>query len=78
MKSAVLEHRRVESEIKSGRNRRSAPAQGVEGAARLHAVLECLPTNILMTNLEFEITYVNPASLRTLKSVEKHLPLPAD
>ena len=77
MKSAVLEHPPAEAESRSVRNGRSAQTQSAEGA-RLHAVLECLPTNILMTNLDFEITYVNPASLRTLKSVEKYLPIPAE
>ncbi|MGD0890685.1 MAG: methyl-accepting chemotaxis protein [Terracidiphilus sp.] len=77
MKSAVLEHTPVDSEKKSDRNGRPAPASGGDGA-RLRAALECVPVNILMTNLDFEITYVNPASLRTLKSIEKFLPVPAE
>jgi methyl-accepting chemotaxis protein len=47
-------------------------------ASRLKAMLENSPTNILMANPDLEITYVNPASLRTLKTIEHLLAVPAD
>ena len=47
-------------------------------ASRLKAMLENCPINILTANPDLEITYVNPASLRTLKTIEKYLAVPAE
>lgn len=38
------------------------------------AMSENSPINILMANTDLEITYVNPASEKTLKTLEQHLP----
>ena len=47
-------------------------------AAEKMAIVENAPTNILLANLEGTITYANPASVRTLKSIEAALPVPVD
>ncbi len=36
------------------------------------------PINILYCDRDFVINYVNPKSLETLRTIEKHLPIPAD
>ena len=47
-------------------------------AAEKMAIVENAPTNILLADLEGTITYANPASVRTLKSIEAALPCPVD
>jgi len=43
-----------------------------------HALVENAPINILLADLQGVITYVNPASLKTLKTIEKLLPIRAE
>jgi methyl-accepting chemotaxis protein len=43
--------------------------------SRLASMLENAPTNVLMANRELTIIYVNPASLATLRRIERHLPV---
>ncbi len=68
MKTALLEK-------KNGRPVATSMSSEV---SRLKAMLENSPTNILMANPDLEITYVNPASLKTLKTIEHLLPVKAD
>jgi len=65
MKTAVLE----------SRNGHATKTKKVSEAALLKAMLENSPVNIILANLDLEITYLNPASLRTLKRVEHALPV---
>lgn len=46
--------------------------------SRLFCMVENSPTNVMLADLDFKITYVNPASLRLLKRLEEHLPVPHD
>lgn len=55
----------------------SAKRKAQNGGLHL-AMLENLPTNVLLANQDLEITYVNPASLKTLKKIEHLLPVTAD
>jgi methyl-accepting chemotaxis protein len=48
-----------------------------EKAARMQGVVENAPANIMYANLDGVIEYVNPKSLETLKTIEKHLPVRA-
>jgi methyl-accepting chemotaxis protein len=43
--------------------------------ARLASMLENAPTNVLMADRDLKIIYVNPASLNTLRKLEKYLPV---
>ncbi len=45
---------------------------------RFEAMLENAPTNIMFADRDLVIRYMNPASLRTLKTLEQHLPVRAD
>jgi len=45
---------------------------------RLLQMLDNMPINIMMCDLDFNITYVNATSVRTLRSVQQYLPIPAD
>lgn len=47
-------------------------------AAEKSAIVENAPINIMLANVNGIITYLNPASKRTLKSIEKILPIPVD
>ncbi len=42
------------------------------------AILENTPMNILLADLDGQITYMNPSSMKTLKSIESILPCPAE
>src|SRR5262245_58730217 len=54
-------------------NRRMAAEQ-----SRLMSMLENSPTNVLMADRELKIIYVNPASLATLRKLERYLPVKAE
>ena len=79
MSHAVIEPAR-EPEVSSRRHRSSTPAprqnaaQQLEG--RFRAVLDNAPFNVMLANQDFEIVYLNQASLRTLEKIEKYLPVP--
>ena len=47
-------------------------------AMQTHAIVESTPTNILLANKEGEIIYMNPASEKTLKTIESFLPTTVD
>lgn len=47
-------------------------------AAEKSAIVENAPINIMIADLHGRITYLNPASKRTLKSIEHVLPIPVD
>lgn len=50
-----------------------------ENKGKIYAsIADNTPSNIMVTNTDLEITYVNPASLRTLQSIEHLLPCRAD
>jgi methyl-accepting chemotaxis protein len=42
------------------------------------AMLENIPVSVMMADRDMVITYVNPASLKKLKEIEKYLPVRAD
>lgn len=44
-------------------------------SARVCAMIENAPINIMMADLDFNITYANPATFRTLKRIEHLLPI---
>jgi methyl-accepting chemotaxis protein len=46
--------------------------------SRITSMVENAPINMMFADRDFNITYMNPASLRTLKTMEKSLPVPAD
>jgi len=48
-----------------------------EAQARLKSMVENAPINIIMADLDFKITYSNPASQRTLQGLEHLLPCKA-
>jgi len=47
--------------------------------AKVNSMMENAPINVLFADIEtFNITYANPASVKTLKTIEQHLPVPVD
>ena len=46
--------------------------------ARIHSMMENAPINIMCADLEFKLRYMNPASMKTLRTLEKLLPKPVD
>jgi len=46
--------------------------------SRIYSMMENAPINVMMSDLDFNITYVNPKSFQTLKSIEKLLPITAE
>ncbi len=47
--------------------------------ARVNSMMENAPVNVLFADAEtFNITYANPASMTTLKTIEQYLPIPID
>ena len=49
-----------------------------EEMARIQDMMKNAPINIMYADLNFNITYVNPKSLETLKKIEQYLPVSAD
>ena len=49
---------------------------GVESSFK--QMIENAPINVIFANTDLEITYMNPASLSTLRTLEQHLPIKAD
>lgn len=46
--------------------------------ARIFSMMENAPTNIMYCDLEFKLTYMNPKSKETLRTLERFLPKPVD
>jgi len=46
--------------------------------ARIQAMVENAPINIMMADTDLRITYVNPASVKTLTTLAEYLPIPVD
>lgn len=49
-----------------------------EMMTRMYNMMENAPVNIMYTDLNFKITYINPQSLATLKTIQEYLPVNAD
>ncbi len=49
-----------------------------KGMARVNSMMENAPINIMCTDMELNIQYMNPASRETLRGLEKHLPVRVD
>ena len=47
-------------------------------AARVQSMMEQAPINVMFADREFKIRYVNPASIKTLKTIEQLLPIKAE
>jgi methyl-accepting chemotaxis protein len=47
-------------------------------AARISSMMEQAPINVMFAGPDFKISYINPASVKTLKSIESLLPVKAD
>lgn len=47
-------------------------------AARVQSMMDQAPINVMFADRELKIRYMNPASLKTLKAIEKLLPVRAD
>lgn len=46
--------------------------------ARIQNMMDNLPINVIMANRDSKIVYMNPATVRTLKTIEHLLPVPVD
>jgi methyl-accepting chemotaxis protein len=49
-----------------------------EQAQRLQNMMDNLPSNVMMADLDCNIVYMNPSSVKTLKKIESLLPVPVD
>lgn len=49
-----------------------------EEVTRMTSIVEQAPANIMFADRDYNITYVNPKSLETLREIEQHLPCRAD
>ena len=43
-------------------------------AVKLQSMMDNIPVNVLLSDREFNLTYMNPSSATTLKKIEAHLP----
>lgn len=48
------------------------------GALHAYAMLQNVPINIIFADLDLRIQYMNPASVRTLKTLQQYLPCPVE
>ncbi len=57
----------------------AAVRKPIEDAARVQAIVENAPINIMFADTkDFNVQYMNPASFKTLKSIEQYLPVSAE
>jgi methyl-accepting chemotaxis protein len=47
-------------------------------SARLQSMMDNLPINVMMAGPDLTLTYMNPASIKTLKTIENQLPVKVD
>ncbi len=47
-------------------------------AFRMKCMVESMPSNMILADSNFKITYLNPASINLLRTLEKYLPVKAD
>jgi len=74
MKATTLTRPEAQHHKKNGK-----PAARKQATANVFkAMLENIPVSVMMADRDFVITYVNPASLKKLKEVEKYLPVRAE
>jgi len=66
--AAVAEPKRTKSQVSAADGETS----------QFRAMIENAPTNVVLANTDGEITYMNPASDRTLRSLESLLPVKVD
>ncbi len=46
--------------------------------ARIESMMDNMPINVIMANRDFEMVYMNPMTIKTLKKLEHMLPRPVD
>lgn len=56
----------------------TAMAKTREDAARITTMMEQAPINVMFAGRDMKISYANPATIKTLKSIEHLLPIKAD
>jgi methyl-accepting chemotaxis protein len=56
----------------------TAMAKTREDAARITSMMEQAPINVMFAGRDMKISYANPATIKTLKSIEHLLPIKAD
>ena len=54
------------------------PIKKSSADSRSHAMLENVPTNVIAADTDLLITYINPASVRTLRTLQDHLAVRVD
>ncbi len=64
--------------ITPGAKDKARAKQRETGAIQALAMLENAPINVIMANQDLVITYVNPASVTTLRRLQEYLPVAAD
>lgn len=47
-------------------------------AARMHSMVEAMPLNVMIVDRDLVLQYVNPASVKSLRTLEEHLPCRVD
>ncbi len=52
--------------------------EALQQSARLQNMMDNVNINVMLTDLDLTLIYMNPASVRTLKPLEQYLPMPVD
>lgn len=52
--------------------------KGADEVAKITSMMESAPINIMMCDREFTLSYMNPMTIKTLKTIEHLLPMPVD
>ncbi|MFZ9790815.1 MAG: methyl-accepting chemotaxis protein [Gemmataceae bacterium] len=68
----VTERLENEKNLKEAQEREREQAAEM---ARIFNMVENLPINVMYTDMDFNIRYINPASARTLAKLEKYMPI---
>ena len=79
VKSAATKSRGKAAPVTEGQATRSEDDdKAIRDGLTMRQMVDNMPINVIMADINFIITYMNPASVRTLKTLERFLPVRAD
>ncbi|MGB9198844.1 MAG: PAS domain-containing protein, partial [Terriglobales bacterium] len=63
--------------MKTAQKEKKSDRSALVGLAQMQSMMDSLPVNVMVADLDCKIQYLNAASVRTLQTLEKYLPVKA-
>ncbi|MFQ5451915.1 MAG: HAMP domain-containing protein, partial [Nitrospinaceae bacterium] len=67
-----------EDNLRKMRTQAAEKKKADEEAAKVMAIVENMPQNVMYADKDLKIQYINPSSTNTLKTLQQYLPVPVD